>query len=56
MTSGGSGSSMLLGARDGVMTLNRLLVAVPFGVVTTNDPLVAPAGTDATICVADMTT
>ena len=38
------------------MTWNRLLVAVPPGVVTANEPLEAPDGTVATICDADMTT
>ena len=38
------------------MTRNRLLVAVPPGVATANDPLHAPVGTVATICDADITT
>ena len=40
---------------DGTTTVNWPLVAVPPGVVTANEPLVAPAGTVARTCDDDTT-
>src|SRR6185503_10387956 len=47
---------VILGAGPETTTVNAAeLVAVPFGVVTLIDPVVAPAGTVAVICVSETT-